>query len=312
MKKFLIKTAVFILIVTGITTFLLLMQDPELIVGRKKVFFRIDENRNYNILVLGSSRAKYSFDPTVYSGPLKIFNMGEDGHGLPSNYLMMKIILEKYHLKIDTLLLEVDEFSFDGSSNFSRQFRDDYFVTDLDDPEVFNAFKTYRNPVFAYTLKIFPHSANLMYSDFYKFTKNQMYSLKKYVPSINHTYMAQIHEVVKDKGYRPLRTYENVPIIANSLVIEQDDREYFLKLIKLCQDHGIRIIFFRAPILECNRINSRLFDYFIDSFSTANKIPYFDFKCQYQWPGQYFDQNHPTGTITPLLTKDILSKMGIR
>jgi hypothetical protein len=181
----------------------------------------------------------------------------------------------------------------------------------VEDDEVFDAFKKYRGPSYAHALRIFPHSANLMYADFFHFTKNQVYSFKKFVPRLNKIYNDHIKEVVKYKGYKPLYPNHNVTLTAEKMLIEQDDMDYFIKLYNLCRHHHITLYFYRAPVLQCNMKQSKPFDLFIDSFTVANKIPYFDYKCQYQWPDQYYDQNHPTGEISRLVTKDILARMNI-
>lgn len=311
MKPFLKKTGLFIVAVAGFMIMLLLLQDPEFIVGRKKIYVEQNGNKNFDYLVLGSSRAMYTFNPTLYTGNLRLFNMGEEGQGFPSNYLMMKMLVEKHHVIVHNILLQVDEFSFNGSRGFSRKFRDDFFVTDIDDDEVYDAFKRYRGTAFATTLRYFPKSANLMYSDLSHFVKHQLLSLKPFVPRFRRAYEKGITDAAKSQGYKYIKPNKNIPIIDQHLILEEDDMYYFLKLMEFCKAHHINVYFYRAPILECRRVHSAPYDHFIDSFTRANNIPYFDYKCDYQLPGEYYDQNHPATKVSTALTKDLLDKLGL-
>jgi hypothetical protein len=312
MKRFLVKTGLFILVVALFITGVLLIQDTKFIVGRKKVYLEQSADKEYDLMVLGSSRALHSFNPNLYTGNKKLFNMGEEGHGLPSNYLMLKI-LEKHGIRIHKLLLEVDEYTFQGSKGFSRQFRDDFFVTDIDDPEVYEAFKKYRGTAFANTLRYFPKSANLIYCDLDRFVKHQLLSMKKIFPGPYKVYQRHLDEVGAQRGFMGgPPSHSNIPIKEQHYRIEADDQVYFEKLIGYCQAHHIEVYFYRTPILRYQKVRSEEFDHYIDSFSKANNIPFFDYKSQYQWPDMYVDQNHPTAQITVELTKDILFKLGFR
>jgi hypothetical protein len=311
MKKFLIKAILFSACIACIVVALILIPDTELIVGRKKVYLEKNVNKTYDLLILGSTRAQHSFNPELYTGNLNIFNVGEDGHGLPSNYLMLKVLVEKHHLKIRKLLLEVDEFAFRGDKAFSRQFRDDYFVTDLDDPEVFNAFKKYRGEVIAYLLKFFPKSANLFYCEFTRLVKNEAMSFRRIFPSINKMYLDHLEKAAIFKGYVPLIPGDHIKLTNAIYDMQDDDVEYFNKLIAFCKSHHIEVFCYRSPILNCQMVNSAPFDNFMKKFSETSGIKFFDYKCKYQWPGYFEDQSHSAKNLAPYFTKDLLRDVNI-
>jgi hypothetical protein len=60
------------------------------------------------VIVLGSSRAKYHFDPEVLQDNLKlgVYNAGIDGHGIPSARCMLEVALSEH--KPEMVLVNVD------------------------------------------------------------------------------------------------------------------------------------------------------------------------------------------------------------
>lgn len=305
MKQFLKKSFLFGGFLLVSLYLLLFKLDPSWVEGRKQQYVeQIDRNVDY--LVMGSSRAEHCIKPNVMdTTKLKVFNIGEDGHGLPSNYLLLKVLLEKYKVQINHVVLQVDEFSFNGSNGFSSKFRDDYFVTDLQDSAVYNAFCRYRNPYIAETVKDFPFMANVMYNDFYKFVRRYPLVFKNRIKFLERSYQKNIAFFGIDKGYSPFFPDPNVKIENYRDTIEADDLDYFERFVDLCNRNHIKLYLFRAPILECERSDSREFDEYIHTFTQKNNIPYLDLKCYYQIHSQYWTQTHPADSLANLITKDV-------
>lgn len=311
MKKFLIRAGLFLTIIIVFMIVVLKFTDVSLIEGRKKTFLEQREDRSLDLLVLGSSRAEHTFNPKVYAGSLDLFNIGEDGHGLPSNYLMLKTLVEKYGLKPERVLLQADEYTFNGTKNFSRKFRDDFFVTNIEDPEVYEAFKKYRGTAMANSIRWMPGTANLIYNDFGKFLKYHILSYKSIIPSLQKKHKSNVESFGKEKGYKPTSPPRPVKRTKNTFLLEPDDVAYFNKIIDLCKRHNIKLYLYRSPVLYCEDTDGREFEAYIRKVTEENKIPFFDYKCDYQLPDHYFDQTHSDDSISTLLTKDLLLKIGI-
>ncbi len=61
-----------------------------------------------------------------------------------------------------------------------------------------------------------------------------------------------------------------------------ENLEYLNRIVQLCKQHNIELVFFDPPKTECyksgcSKTNVELAKHTIDSFATANKIPYVDF-----------------------------------
>jgi hypothetical protein len=310
LSKFIWKVLFSLILLVVILGLMLSMEPVRWVEGRKKEYISRQQHAPIDLLVMGSSRAEHCFNTAlVDKKKFNVFNLGEDGHGLPSNYLMLKVMLDKYHLNIKKVLLQIDEASFNGSRGFSRKFRDDYFLTDLKDPEVYKAFQQYRGNGWAWSLKHYPPLGNLLYDDFYKFVKHFAFVFKGWVPSIENRYEANVNLFSKTKGYSPYDP-EIVKIEDHNFDFESDDKDYFEKLVSRCASEKIELILFRGPFLACNKIKSPKYEAYISEFLKSHpEIKYLDYKCSYQIPSQYMDQFHPADSISTLLSYDLMNAL---
>lgn len=311
MKKFLTKLVIWIFAVSAFCIAALCLVDHRFIAGKKKMFIEQKGKRNVDLMIIGSSRAEFIIDPQRLSEEHTIYNGAYAGHGLPSNYFLLKLVVEKYGYKIKNVLLSTDEFNFNGSIGFSRKFRDDFFVDNLDDNEVFEAYKKYRGATFAHVLKHFPQASVLVYGDFRKLVKNIPSMLHPFSEQIKESNEASLNIYATTKGFAPITKSNTIKNdhIKKSYVIEEDDLHYFLKIVALCKKHKINMALFRAPVLYCQNSDSRLFDQFISNFTKQNNIPFYDYKCTFQNNKGYYDNTHPSITIAEQLSLDLKEKV---
>ncbi len=105
MKKFLIKVAVFFVIVALIDMVAgklfgsLAMRATNGDSGRSNF---ITFKTNQDVLILGSSRAYHHYNPKIFSDSLGIscYNCGQDGNGSILNYARFQLICQRYHPKV--------------------------------------------------------------------------------------------------------------------------------------------------------------------------------------------------------------------
>jgi hypothetical protein len=311
MKKFIFKVALWIGILFLFFLLILHPLDPPITANKKRVYLEEYSVKNVDLLILGSSRAEHSIKPTLFADSLTVFNAGEDGYGLPSNYFLLKALLEKHQVKIKKILFQIDETAMNGDVGFSRKFRDDAFIEDIKDDEVYEAYKTYRNPYVAYAVRQYPQLGNLIYTNFKNFISHYPVVLKNHSETIKELYNKDIQKLHTTKGYAAI--YESKvnekEKSGRTYIIQNDDLHYFNKLIALCKQHNIELTMFRAPILYCNENDATLFDNFIDSFSKKNQIRFLDYKCEYQNPNLYLDKTHIVDSAATLLTQNIIKKI---
>lgn len=280
---------------------------------KKELYVKKFQDQNLDLLVLGSSRAEHTILPELLDTTKRIFNMGEDGYGMPSSYLMLKVLTNNYGIKIKSVLLEVDEYSFQGSTGFTRQFRDDDFYKFVDDDEVYDAFKKYRNAPLALILRAYPNIGDLLYNDFSKFLKNYPYAFKEHSVSLSKSFDKSVVESAVNKGYNTDIEPSEVkkPDRITHYKLEADDVAYFEKIVALCKEKKIRLILFRAPIMYCEAEDSHLLNNFLNKVCKASGISFYDYKCSYQYKQFYTDNKHITDTIARLVTRDIATKINL-
>jgi hypothetical protein len=311
MKTFIAKTLTWALII-GVCFFSILsIIDYRFTPGHKKNYFQEKARKEIDLLIVGSSRAEHVINPHFFSSNFTVYNYGIDGHGLPSNYLLLKVLLSKHKFKVSHILLNVDEISFNGTFGFARKFCDNFFVEDLHDDEVYAAYQNYRGKAFAFTLKHVPQTSTVIYNDVRKIVKNAPFITRSILDKSKKKYERILNGFDSLKGYSPLSAR---PAIANNnvkenYVIEKDDLMYFTKIVELCKKYNIQLSLFRAPILYCQNYISNDFDQYIQNFSKQNNIAFYDYKCQYQLNTHYYDVTHPADSIAQWISTDLSNKL---
>lgn len=256
-------------------------------------------NKRLHLLIAGSSRAANTFDPTVISDSNFNYNIGMPGYGMVSVYCQIKILFEQKKIKPQILLLEIDEFSFEGSKNFSKKFKPEGILPYISNKEFSSILSEYENGYLTKAVKIYPLLSNLIFqqpTDHFVFLKRKNFeelntdSLKGYSPIKKS---AKKQSVVKKKKFS----------------MENDDILYFEKIGDLCKRNNIRLVLYRAPILHCENVESTLFDNYISKYCLSNQITFYDFKCYYQNEKFYYNYSHPIDSLSKIITKELVQKM---
>lgn len=312
MGKFLKKTGLWLLAIF-LLFFILLLPAKSYIYESKKKRYLVEHKPELDLLILGSSRAQHVVKAEIFAqNGYRVFNIGEDGQGYPSTYLMLKLLIEKYGIKTKSVLVTADEMAFNGTKSFSRKFRDNCFVSDIEDPEVFEAYSTYRNPAFAWMLRIFPQISYLIYGSSYRFFTEYRYNFHDRSASIEKRYQKLIEKESENLGYVPLEARKIRPQddLPRTYTIDEDDKFYFEKLVSYCKEKGIRLYLLRVPLYHCNNFSGKEFDTYIQGFSREHNIPFFDYKCTHQDENQFYNSTHPADSVAGVVTRDLLNRIG--
>lgn len=311
MKKFILKVSVWVACIILFFIVLIYPLTPSITANKKRIYIEQYGLKNFDLLVLGSSRAEHSIKPNLFQNNLHVFNAGEAGYGLPSNYFLLKALIEKHHVKIKKILFQLDETAMNGDRGFSRKFRDDAFIEDIDDEEVYEAYKTFRNPFIAAAIRNYPQTGNLIYTNFRNFFTHYPAILQNYSKTIKDYYDKDIKKIHSTKGYVPVyyRKIKKQKEPIQKFIIQKDDLLYLNKLVTLCKKYNIDMVMFRAPILNCIEYDATEFDQFITSFSKQHNIPFLDYKCDYQNPAFYKDNTHIIDSGATLLTQRIIARL---
>jgi hypothetical protein len=204
MKRYLVKLLLWSFVAGGCSLALLSVLDHTFIPGPKKMFLTEKAPKEIDLLIIGSSRAEFVINPRFFNEEFSVYNFAMAGHGLPSNYLLLKLMLEKYGFKIGQIILSADEFNFNGTRGFSRKFRDDFFIDEIDDPEVYEAYQKYRGKTLASILKHVPQTSTVIYSDIRKTLRHLPYMTRQLFKRSKEEYEKELSVYTISKGYSPL------------------------------------------------------------------------------------------------------------
>lgn len=105
MKKFLYKAALFLILLVimdfcygKVMTYMVTHAKG----GTTKAIYDVVKKDRYDILIMGSSRAKHHYIPSIISDSLNMscYNLGQDGNGIILMDGLYKVLSQRYHPKI--------------------------------------------------------------------------------------------------------------------------------------------------------------------------------------------------------------------
>lgn len=259
--------------------------------GPNKQFDDLCLNDEYDIIVMGSSRAHHHYVPQVLQDSLglDVYNAGYDGNGIILAYGILQMITERYSPKCIIYDIEptYDFYVYDYDKNMTR-----YLST----------LKRYRpHEGVADMLKDISWETYLMsFSGLCKYNSSIIYSIKQWL----------FGGLTYDNGYEPL-CGELPPdyIISHAdygMEIDNIKANYFHKFIHLCEDNDIELVLALSPEYGVGDNN---IERYVEDLSVKNNLKlincYSDefFKGD---PSLFKDSRHLNDNGAILFTKKIL------
>jgi hypothetical protein len=260
------------------------------------------KDRHYNYAICGTSRAFHHVKPELFhsfDSNLSCINIGSDGTSHGDHFLQLYYFLKNGNT-IDTVLLEVDEFTLSSSETATNPFKDYVFL-----PE-------FRN-----------EPTSQVYSDYMSRGKNKLWQLPlvRYI-EYNNYFKLNRNTIVEDR-FENTYGYEKsigdkfdieVEFEKMELKISDIDIQYLNKIIDLCQDSGIVISLFSAPVLDdlINVQTNRDTSYnFITELAADQGIDFHDFSQAPELRDTVFFTNysHLKDTGSEIFTKMLYDRI---
>lgn len=196
--------------------------------------------RNYDVVILGSSRANNHFVAQMFEDKgLKTFNYGMSGSHLFENSLLLKLMVERKY-KIKNLILEVDlnlsnEKRADGvSSRFLPYIHDSKIIKDHFSTEE-DFYPLYYIPFYRYLT----YDAQIGFREMYKTVRKE---------ATNH---------LSNLGYYPLGNKKGN--MKNDIrALKPLRNKYYEEIKQICKVNNINLISVMTPMCE----NTKGIDYF--------------------------------------------------
>lgn len=237
MKKFIIRVVAFVILVMSADQAVGYIGDymiANVKSGRDAEIKHICFESEYDIIVLGSSRACHHYVPTIIEDSLNMdacYNAGFDGNGVILMYSFLKQISERYTPKL--VIYDVEP-AFDYSVYLEDNNRKRY---------IDNLKPYYTNQIFKDIINDIDDNSNLKcLSGFYRYNCKliQLYFEYKNI-SDEHVCM---------KGYKPLEgTIDGTTSAADRTQAEKDTTKikYLKQLIELAQEKDIPLVLTASP-----------------------------------------------------------------
>lgn len=250
----------------------------------------------YDIIILGSSRAHHHYVPQVFKDSLGFdcYNGGRDGNGIIFQYAIYKMITERYHPKL--VIYDVEP-AFDLYE----------YKEDVNHTRYLSALKPYhKHPEVAQTFKdvstieyikvhsgLFRHNSALIsiFIDFMVSRGDNTESSKGYSPLTGT--MPQEHKYVDDE----------------ERVDDALKQSYMLKLIKDASEHQIPLLIVASPKYGAN--NSECFNV-IKQYCKDYNVPFYDYYADsfFMAHPEYFKEPmHLNGDGAELFTKVVVENI---
>lgn len=289
MRKFLIKTLVFLLLlpvvwIAGVCAYgsiapaLLQKNLKTTAMGGRYLHTRLQEAdtvKNADLLILGSSHACRGFDPRVFSKyGIKIFNLGSDAQTpIQTDYLVGRYIDK---IKVKAVIYEVyyEPFERDGLESAL----DVYRSVNKIDPEllemafIINKVKSYNTIIYSF------FNLNVLGT---KTPPDKKDPLNKYIPG------GYIETLVPQDTAQINRVFAS-----ENAVFDNKQKMAFERTMKRLREKNIKVILVQTPIMKkvfASVANKDEIDKFFLSFGTKY---YFNFNRSVTFDNNYYSDSH--------------------
>lgn len=228
--KVLLITIVIAIVLDGLYTYVFLQSKNR---GKIEHVYN-SEARNYDVVILGSSRANNHFDAQMFEhNGLKTFNFGMSGGHLFEASLLLKLMVErKYEIK--NVILEAD---LNLSSQHEAEGISALFLPYIHNSEIIKEhFEGHKNFV------------GLYYIPFYRYIK---YETKI---GCRETFFAAIHKKTNqldNLGYKGLERHKNANMKNNIAKLNPlHHNKYYEEIKAICKINNINFIAVMTPMCE--------------------------------------------------------------
>ena len=267
----------------------------------------LEEIKDVDVQIYGSCHAYTSFHSAYFEETYGIssYNMANPSEIMPATYLRM---YERF--KVDTPEVAVVEiWGVNAYETYfsSEEILDDYLRVNVElipfsreKMEVINDFEALdmiedNIPITKYRDRLLQFKINEFDFD-YSFEKAN----EKYNPDGTDYFYGEMVDRFENNGYRFYSTivlddYEEQQAYVEpweTLEVEADLMKYVEKIIQLCEENDVELIFYRAPYRSCEN-ELRKANWLEEYFSERN-ISYYDLEKEIEWNygGDFYDYEH--------------------
>ena len=252
-------------------------------------FYALEEN-SLDMVFLGSSHSYCTFDPEIIDNGLNLnsFQMGTPLQHPDTSYYELKEILKTQHPEY--VVMEVywdvldDKFDLQQANSFFEVLKSE----DIKNEYIKNVFplsdkvKYYLLPI-RYQQSYFAYEGSQMEKEIenkYGVTKKQgeVQQGEEYYRSKGYVYSNQLMISTEYDTTNQFRNFDGKDFEINST-----QRKYIEKIVKLCKDENIQLIFVTAPVANVSMDYIKNYDLVhnaVEAMAAENGVPYIDYNVE--------------------------------
>lgn len=252
-------------------------------------FYALEEN-SLDMVFLGSSHSYCTFDPEIIDSGLNLnsFQMGTPLQHPDTSYYELKEILKTQHPEY--VVMEVywdvldDKFDLQQANSFFEVLKSE----DIKNEYIKNVFpladkvKYYLLPI-RYQQSYFAYEGSQMEKEIenkYGVTKKQgeVQQGEEYYRSKGYVYSNQLMISTEYDTTNQFRNFDGKDFEINST-----QRKYIEKIVKLCKDENIQLIFVTAPVANVSMSYIKNYDLVhnaVAAMAAENGVPYIDYNIE--------------------------------
>lgn len=320
MNRRLFRTAVFVFILFALNFAIgMFLERPKQILIKNQKFdpfwrwkeFYEQPAHSVDLVFLGSSHCYRSFNPKIFDDALKIesFNMGSSSQTPITSYFVLKEILKTQKPKY--VVLEIYWRTFTNDEQFTNATYNLEYMRDGRNKIEFLRYGYQPKDLINFLFPAYRYRNNLqdairsLMGKTVASEPGDEYGGKGFVanPTVVSKKKLTEHNLFKDYFFDPKE-------------LKAKNLEYLEKIIRLCKDQGIQLVFVTSPLpptsLDLIRNYSDIYDYFL-KIAEQNKILYLDYNVLEErrlfFDADFKDDNHLNVKGVVKLSTDLAGKL---
>lgn len=255
-------------------------------------FKEFKSNKKNDIVFVGSSRTYRGYSPFVFeTAGYKSFNLGTSAQSIKNTYFVIKHYINTSNCK----LLLVDVFAGSFTKNQLESSSD--LIENIDDPKAAYEIATHNFDI--RTINI----ASLRY-----LTETDAAYFKK-IDYVGKGYSSNTDSMSLEKKKQ---FFEKVKLTHKKIKIEEEQIEYFNKIIDLCISKNVKVVIVHSPVSYF--YNYEIHQPFIDLLMpqiNKNNIVFYDFsKCDsINTADHFYDDSHLNQAGVEIFNKQLINQL---
>lgn len=255
-------------------------------------FKEFNKNQSHDILFIGSSRAYRGYSPFLFnSAGFQSFNLGTSAQSIKNTYFIIKHYLNSSNCKV----LVVDVFAGAFTKNQLESSSD--LIENIESTSAAYDIAIHNDDIRTLNIASFRY----LTEDDKPYFKKTDYIGKGY--SVNRDSMSKQKQII---------FFENKPISHKNIEIDEEQLEYFNRILELCKERDIQLVVVYSPVSYF--YNYSIHQKFVNKLNASiekSKTHFYDFsKCDsINTAFHFYDDSHLNQAGVEIFNRQLLNQL---